>query len=746
MADVSIDIELITKAFDQALKQSGDKVKGFQATVERTQKGVSVSFKKIEDEAKKTAKGFTVLRGAAANFLGELAADAVRQFTRSLGDLAIGIVDGARRFEQLNVRFEVLTGSAETAGAVLRDITEFAATTPFELEGISNAAAQLLSFGTSVGDVRGQLESIGNVAAAVNQPIERLSFIFGQIQAQGRLTAERLNQLQEASIPIGPALAKTLGIAESQLRDFVSNTGVSFEQFQQAFNSLSQEGGPAFNALIKQSTTLEGLISNLKDTFTLLQVEIGNQLLPTLKEFLGAVLTGIQQNKDFIVSLGTGAIKVFAQTLALGVNAFNVLLAIVDAAVIGFDSFKFVIESTNEEILSLQQSAFELAALLQRLATGEVSEGLQADIDRINGLREASASASTEIAQNIDLRIKKRKEEGQALQQLATNLRNSVNATRDAEQDKLDLQSAAAAERQRKAEEAELAQQNAIALIRQDFAAQQKEAALEGQIAQAEADGGNIERIRELELQKIEVIREAEIQKAQLLGDSLQKAQAIETANQKAKISQIKVNNKAELALEEDKIFRVQKFEDLSNKQRIQNLKGTLGTIATLQSSSSKTLFGIGKAAAIGTATIDGIAAVQKALASAPPPFNFVLAGLVGAATAANIANIASQQPPSAGSFQNGGIVGGSSFSGDNLTANVNSGELILNRGQQQQLFNIANGRSQGTADTPLTAETVRDIVETTVREMQVVLVADDVEIARSTARGVDNGIIIAGT
>lgn len=39
-----------------------------------------------------------------------------------------------------------------------------------------------------------------------------------------------------------------------------------------------------------------------------------------------------------------------------------------------------------------------------------------------------------------------------------------------------------------------------------------------------------------------------------------------------------------------------------------------------------------------------------------------------------------------AGKFANGGIVGGNSYSGDNLTANVNSGELILNMAQQDNI------------------------------------------------------------
>ena len=50
------------------------------------------------------------------------------------------------------------------------------------------------------------------------------------------------------------------------------------------------------------------------------------------------------------------------------------------------------------------------------------------------------------------------------------------------------------------------------------------------------------------------------------------------------------------------------------------------------------------------------------------------------------IGTIASIKQATAGSYASGGIVPGSSFSGDNLTANVNSGELILNRSQQDSI------------------------------------------------------------
>jgi hypothetical protein len=50
------------------------------------------------------------------------------------------------------------------------------------------------------------------------------------------------------------------------------------------------------------------------------------------------------------------------------------------------------------------------------------------------------------------------------------------------------------------------------------------------------------------------------------------------------------------------------------------------------------------------------------------------------------ISTIAGIKQATAGSYASGGIVPGNSYSGDNLTANVNSGELILNRAQQESV------------------------------------------------------------
>jgi len=115
--------------------------------------------------------------------------------------------------------------------------------------------------------------------------------------------------------------------------------------------------------------------------------------------------------------------------------------------------------------------------------------------------------------------------------------------------------------------------------------------------------------------------------------------------------------------------------KQIDNDLREQRLAGTrsmLDTLATLQNSSNKKLAALGKAAAIAQATIDGVLAVQKALASAPPPMNFVQAAIVGAVAAANVASIAG--------MADGGMVGGSGGPRqDNQLRWLSTGEFVNN-------------------------------------------------------------------
>lgn len=89
-----------------------------------------------------------------------------------------------------------------------------------------------------------------------------------------------------------------------------------------------------------------------------------------------------------------------------------------------------------------------------------------------------------------------------------------------------------------------------------------------------------------------------------------------------------------------------------------------------------------------------GVAATGKAVSTSKHWIEAIAA--VAALGAVVAAAISAASKPNIQRFANGGIVGGSSFTGDRVSAQVNSGEMILNKTQQANLFKLANGGGTG--------------------------------------------------
>jgi len=142
------------------------------------------------------------------------------------------------------------------------------------------------------------------------------------------------------------------------------------------------------------------------------------------------------------------------------------------------------------------------------------------------------------------------------------------------------------------------------------------------------------------------------------------------------------------------------KIWNKAQEERLRTAETFFGHLSGLQNSENKKQARIGRAAAIAGATIDTYKAATGAYASlAGVPYVGPALGAAAAAAAISVGLANVQRIRNAGSFQDGGVVPGTSFTGDNLTARVNSGEMVLNRAQQSQLFNMANGGTRTTSN-----------------------------------------------
>jgi hypothetical protein len=133
---------------------------------------------------------------------------------------------------------------------------------------------------------------------------------------------------------------------------------------------------------------------------------------------------------------------------------------------------------------------------------------------------------------------------------------------------------------------------------------------------------------------------------------------------------------------------------------------GGWGALTAEAAKRDKAYSKLAKTLLIMQATMNMFASASKSLAI----YGYTPTGLAAASGAmaqgaANIAGISSQ------SFANGGIVQGNSYTGDNVKANVNSGEMILNQAQQRHLFAVANGRvNPVSSNVNNTSSTIGDI------------------------------------
>ena len=161
-----------------------------------------------------------------------------------------------------------------------------------------------------------------------------------------------------------------------------------------------------------------------------------------------------------------------------------------------------------------------------------------------------------------------------------------------------------------------------------------------------------------------------------------------------------------------------------------ENVQGAIGVFGQLGGAMQQLEDPGAKVAGIIMEAIANIAGTFAAsLKGTATPWDWIAAAISGTAvmisTIASIKSVTSGGGASAGKFAEGGIVPGSSFSGDNLTANVNSGELILNRSQQDSIA----GQLQGGA-----TQTV--VVEGRISGKDILLSANNTNRAAGGSRG----------
>ena len=213
-------------------------------------------------------------------------------FKKWVGGLAIGAglsylaktgIDAAMSMESLTAQFTVMTGSAERANAVLSEIADFAAKTPFTKLGLADAGKTLMAFGIEGQKIVPTLRMLGDVAGADQNKLKSLALVFGQIQSTGKLMGQDLLQLINQGFNPLNVISEQTGISMAKLKDAMAQGAISADMVTAAFQAATSEGGLFFGNLEAQSQTLQGRLSTLQDNFQTALQNMAEAFLPLLK-------------------------------------------------------------------------------------------------------------------------------------------------------------------------------------------------------------------------------------------------------------------------------------------------------------------------------------------------------------------------------------------------------------------------------------------------------------------------------
>lgn len=198
--------------------------------------------------------------------VGQLAAQGVSRAFDTLVGAGKSAVESASNFEQTRIGLENMLGSADKARGVLKDVSKFAAETPFEFPELAGSVKQLVAFGFSGDDAIKTMKQLGDVSAAIGAPIGDLSYLMGTLKTQGRAFTIDIRQFAQRGIPIYEYLAKVLKVDEKAMSGLIEEGKIGFPEVQKAFELMTAEGGKFHGTMAKQSKSLKGLWSTLKDT------------------------------------------------------------------------------------------------------------------------------------------------------------------------------------------------------------------------------------------------------------------------------------------------------------------------------------------------------------------------------------------------------------------------------------------------------------------------------------------------
>lgn len=269
------------------------------------------------------------------------------------------VVDVQRQFDVLNSSLVTVTGSSDAADRAFAWIKQFAATTPFSLNEVTQAFIKMKALGLD--SSRESLVAYGNTASAMGKSLNQF------IEAVADAATGEFERLKEFGIKARQEGDKVT-LSFQGVTTTIGNNASEITKYLQEIGNVDFAG-----AMERRAATLDGAISNLADTWdelfrTISSGQAGSLIYDTVKLATGAIEDMITIVKALSSEMNNGAqssqaFKVvqeaiavaFETVIAVGVNVKYVITQVINEIVGLYNQSKAILSGNFEEAAAIRR-------------------------------------------------------------------------------------------------------------------------------------------------------------------------------------------------------------------------------------------------------------------------------------------------------------------------------------------------------------------------------------------------------
>jgi phage tail tape-measure protein len=289
MANAKIEIEI--RALDKASKVL-DGMKSSLGPLNKKVGKLDKQFDKVDKSIKKTSGSFSKMKGLLA---GAITVGGLGVFTKS-------VVEASAKAEDLKTTLSTVTGSIEGGDDAFKFINDFATSTPFDIETLTNTFIKLKSAG--VEPTLELLTTFGDMASVTTDQVgalEAVTDLFSRTTSGG-LGLEDLNRLADRGIPVFKIFEEKLGLARLEVSKFGQSAEGAATLKDALLEGLNEDFG---GGMAEKAKNLSTSLSNLGIAGNNALIAVGEGgLSSAINDAAQKMSSFLVENEDLAIMLG----------------------------------------------------------------------------------------------------------------------------------------------------------------------------------------------------------------------------------------------------------------------------------------------------------------------------------------------------------------------------------------------------------------------------------------------------------